>query len=39
MMEILLDQYRYLQLPTYPSPNLTTVNWQQLKVDVGLGEG
>ena len=27
------------QLPTYPSPNSTTVNWQQVKVNVGLGEG
>ena len=27
------------QLPTYPSPNSATVNWQQLKVNVGLGEG
>ena len=27
------------QLPTYPSPNSTTVNWWQLKVNVGLGEG
>ena len=27
------------QLPTYPSPTSTTVNWQQVKVDVGLGEG
>ena len=29
------DQY----LPTYPSPNSTTVSWQQVKVNVGLGEG
>ena len=27
------------QLPTHPSPNSTTVNWQQVKVNVGLGEG
>ena len=27
------------QLPTYPSPNSTTVNWQQVKVNAGLGEG
>ena len=27
------------QLPTYPSPNSTKVNWQQVKVNVGLGEG
>ena len=27
------------QLPTYPSPNSTTVNWQQVKVNVGFGEG
>ena len=27
------------QLPTYPSPNSTTVNWQQVRVNVGLGEG
>ena len=27
------------QLPTHPSPNPTTVNWQQVKVNVGLGEG
>ena len=27
------------QLPTYPSPNSTTVNWQQVKVNVGLGKG
>ena len=27
------------QLPTYPSPNPTTVNWQQFKVNVGLGDG
>ena len=25
-------------IATYPSPNLTTVNWQQIRVDVGLGE-
>ena len=24
---------------TYPSPNSTTVNWQQFKVDIELGEG
>ena len=29
----------YGQLPTYPSPNSTTVNWQQVRVNVGLGEG
>ena len=27
------------QLPTCPSLNSTTVNWQQLKVNFGLGEG
>ena len=27
------------QLLTYPSPNSTTVNWQQVKVNVELGEG
>ena len=27
------------QLPTYPSPNSTTVTWQQVKANVGLGEG
>ena len=27
------------QLPTYPSPNPTTVSWQQFRVNVGLGEG
>ena len=26
-------------LPTYPSPNSTTVNWQQVNVNVGLGRG
>ena len=26
------------QLPTYPSPNSTTVNRQQVKVNVELGE-
>ena len=27
------------QLPTYPSPNPTTVYWWQVRVNVGLGEG
>ena len=27
------------QLPTYPSPNPTTVYWSQVRVNVGLGEG
>ena len=27
------------KLPTYPSPNSTTVNWHHVKVNVGLGEG
>ena len=27
------------QLLTYPSPNPTTVNWWQVRVNVGLGEG
>ena len=27
------------KLRTYPSPNPTTVDWQQVKVNVGLGEG
>ena len=27
------------QLPTYPSLNSTTVNWQRVKVNVGLREG
>ena len=27
------------QLSTYPSPNSTTVNLQQVKINVGLGEG
>ena len=27
------------QLPTYPSPNSTIVNWWQVTVNVGLGEG
>lgn len=38
--------YRYFgsmpepeQLRTYPPPNPTTVNWQQLRVNVELGEG
>ena len=26
-------------LPTYPSPNSTTVNWQLVNVNVGLGRG
>ena len=27
------------QLPTYSSPNSTIVNWWQVTVNVGLGEG
>ena len=26
-------------MPTYPSPNSTTVNWKQVRVNVELGEG
>ena len=38
--ETKLDQYQYLgNCPPNPPLNSTTVNWQQVKVNVGLGEG
>ena len=43
MKKGLLDQYQYLgncpPTPPLTEQQSTTVNWQQFKVNIGLGEG